>query len=143
MVPGKIMEIDGKRKERYIMIKQDKPILFVILNWIATDPRNQRTDEEMILECKERIDVVAQNQQKFTISNDALDIKDQMDISKMASRVRSPFFMLDNDNKCLTEGYWLFLKPYFFTKGDYTIKSFGTCSSGVTQVKIDYHVFIR
>ena len=142
-VPGKIMESpkQSKIKSRYIVIKQDKPILFAILNWLAADHEDRRTDDELIQECKNRIDVVAENKQRFQIINDKTGSGG--DISFLSSRSRSTFFTI-NKHKCLTEGYWLFLKPNFFAeKGDYSINSFGTCSSGKTQVEIDYHVFIR
>lgn len=137
-VPGKLAEAEPERKDRYITVPRQKPLLFAILNWIATEG----TEQEMIEQCRQKIDVVAQDKLRFTIDNDKIDIKNAMDMGKLAQRVKSDFFLLGKQ-KCVTEGYWLMLRPYTFAKGDYTIRSYGSCSSGLTQIGIDYHVFVR
>ena len=140
-VPGKLAETEKDRNERYITVPAGKPILFAILNWLSVS----KGDQEMIDECKARIDVVAREKLKFLITRDGEEETNRVDIAAIASRLRSDFFMLGK-KRCLTEGYWVMIRPQsaWFAKGvDYTIRSYGSCSSGATQVGIDYHLFVR
>jgi hypothetical protein len=45
-------------------------------------------------------------------------------------------------NDAFSDGFWLFLKPKALSKGSHRIKSFASCSSGQTQIPLEYDLTI-
>ncbi len=127
---------------RAVTVPMGTSVFMPIINWISVLHVDGETDEELIEIANKRMDVVANLE--FMI--DGLSIKHGLE----EYRAVSPFFevWLPEDNifasgpgmtRAISDGYWLFLKPL---KSDTTICSFGSCSSGVTKIGVNYNLSI-
>jgi hypothetical protein len=136
-VVGKMREIPEQNKitTRHFCIPRGKPILMPVMNWLSVDLHHDKTESELEQLAREKMDVVS----NMDISLDGTPIP-----HNNIHRVKSPFFMLDGKCKAISDGYWVFFKPDTYPwngsggMNRHIIKSFGCCSSGKTQIKIDY-----
>jgi len=133
MIPGAwIAENDSGmvKGNNKFKIKRDKAILFAVINCIQQEEYVLQSIMTMV---KQRMDVVDVPAIQFM-----LDGEPMMD---HICRVNSPTFML-HGNKCASDGFWLFLRPNTLDPGYHLITSYGTCSSGKTQIGNDTNIEI-
>jgi hypothetical protein len=118
-------------------------IFMPIINWISILHVDGETDQELVEIANKRMDVVANLQ----ITLDDLSVKRGLE----EYRVQSPFFgvtlpkgnilgSLSGPIRAVSDGYWLFFKPL---QGDIKLSSFGSCSSGVTKIGVNYNLSIE
>jgi hypothetical protein len=126
---------------RHHVLTSKKAILIPIINWISTMDEDGKTDEELMNVANKKMDVV--NNLEVSINKIRLTGLEQY-------RVESPFFdvMLPDNNifdlppgrrRSVTDGYWLFFRPF---EGSLELLTFGSCSSGLTQIKVYYDLTV-
>lgn len=127
---------------RAVTIPKGTSIFMPIINWISILHIDGETDQELTEIANKKMDVVA----NLEITIDGLRIKNGLE----EYRILSPCFeiWLPRENivasspgmrRAISDGYWLFLKSL---ETDTIISSFGSCSSGVTKIGVNYNLFI-
>jgi hypothetical protein len=127
---------------RAVTIPKGTSIFMPIINWISILHIDGETDQELTEIANKEMDVVA----NLEITIDGLRIKNGLE----EYRILSPCFeiWLPRDNivasspgmrRAISDGYWLFLKSL---ETDTIISSFGSCSSCVTKIGVNYNLFI-
>ena len=125
---------------RTVIVPAGRYLFMPIINWISILHNDGETDEELIAIAKERMDIVA----NLTITINGITIKEGLE----KYRAQSPFFdiLLPADNiiellpgptRGISDGYWLFLKPL---EKSAQLSSFGSCSSGVIKIGVNYNL---
>jgi hypothetical protein len=123
---------------RTVTITPGRSIFMPIINWVSILHTDGETDRELIEIANKRMDVVANLQ----LSIDGITIKAGLE----KYRTQSQFFevMLPENNifalpsgtiRAVSDGYWIFLKQL---EHDTELSSFGSCSSGVTKIGVNY-----
>jgi hypothetical protein len=123
-------------------IPLNRSIFMPIINWISILGYDAESDQDLVAIAKKKMDVVA----NLEIKIDGIVIME--DLKKY--RVQSPFFEaeLPTDNllglsagtkRCVSDGYWIFLKPF---KESISLSTSGSCSSGLTNIGVQYHLNI-
>jgi hypothetical protein len=136
------IENPTKVPNRKLTLRYGKAVLMPIINWISIQQEDGENDNELKNTAKQKMDVV--EKLKVTVN----DLTFNNDLHKY--RVMSPFFEtnLPQNNilevspgtrRFISDGYWLFFKPL---NGPIKIASFGTCSSGVTAIAVNYQIDI-
>jgi hypothetical protein len=127
---------------RKLVISRNKPIFMPIINWLSILHIDGETENELMKSAKERMDVIADLE--MTIND--VSLKEGLE----NCRARSPIFeiVFPHDNilginegptLCYSDGYWIFLKPL---ANNTKISSFGSCSSGITQIAVIYDITV-
>ena len=134
----------GKTVERECLVPEDRSILFPVINYEMNtlEKPELKTESELIKH------VVADQ-------DDILNLDAVVDGQKIPIyRIRSDpsFFSITapKDNAVLiphggttratADGFWVFLKP--LPPGEHSIYFSGSCSSGIRNVKANYHITI-
>jgi hypothetical protein len=123
------------------LLNSKKAILIPVINWISTMDEDGKTDEELLNVAKRKMDVV--NNLEVSINKIRLS-----NLKKY--RVKSSFFdvTLPHNNifdlppgrrRSVTDGYWLFFKPL---ESSVEILTCGSCSSGVTRLRVCYELSV-
>jgi len=127
---------------RSVSISHEKSIFMPVLNWLSVEGLDGNDNSELVSVAKKKIDVV--KEMKFTINNMTLT-KEIWDF-RVASRPFEIVFPPDNvlgiapgKKKCASDGYWLFVKPMGL---DSTITSVGVCSTGETNIGVEYNIHV-
>jgi hypothetical protein len=130
--------------ERSCTIPADKAILLPVINYEASVAEGDgTTDEELGARAKFEMDQIT-NMQAMISGTNINELKQY--------RIQSPPFnvTLPVDNvlglpaqttRMVSEGYWLFLKP--FEAGMYDLYSFGSCLAGRIKIGVSYHLTIE
>jgi hypothetical protein len=117
-------------------IPEDKAILLSPIKYIAAclTEKFPELEQKMLEQCTYEMDII-QDMNLF------LDCEL---VSTECSRVRSsPPFTLEKKYTAISEGYWLFIKPYSLSKGVHTISSFCSCKVGKVQLPGEYQIEIK
>ncbi len=126
--------------KRNIKIPYGSMIFLPIINWISPKENEAQTDEELKISAKEKIDSVGRLE--LYINNNIL----KKDLSQYRLQPTIFEMILPMDNildvkpgytKLVTDGYWIFLKPL---KENLDMASVGSCSLGVTEISVNYHI---
>lgn len=125
---------------RTITVRRGSCIFMPIINWVSILHVDGESDVELSSVAKTRMDLVENMQ--VTIGNQVL--------TKLWKKYRfhsgAIDVMLPNDNildqsagpsRLVSDGYWLFIKPL---NSNIKIRTFGTCSSGVTKIGVTYDI---
>lgn len=123
-------------------IPKGTSIFMPIINWISILHQDGETDEELIKIAKNKMDLVGPLE--ITINDDYV----KKGLEKY--RVQSPFFEIElpknnifglnsGKRRCISEGYWIFLRPIY---QNIILKSFSSCSSGLTTIKVNYDLSV-
>lgn len=132
----------GSIPSRQVEVPKDRAIFIPIINWISILHIDGENDEELLDAAKKRMDVVTNLQ--ITIN----DIATKEELEEY--RTRSPFFEfeLPEDNilgispghkRAVSDGYWLLIKRL---ERRTKLTSFGSCSSGMTKIGVNYNISI-
>lgn len=127
---------------RTVSVPAGRSILMPVINWISVLHVDGETDQELRDLAIMRMDVIGNLQIKIN----GLEVSEGID----EYRAQSPFFesFLPDDNilklpsgpiRAVSDGYWLFFRPLDV---DTKISSFGSCSSGATQIGANYNLLI-
>jgi hypothetical protein len=125
---------------RSIYVPKNKAIFIPIINWISLLHHDGESDEELLYRATQSMNVVGQ----MEISINGFTLKKQLE----KFRVLSPFFDVDlpeanivglspGIRRAVSDGFWAFIKP-LQTGG--SLRSFGSCSSGVTRIGVNYEI---
>lgn len=126
---------------RNVTIPKNKALFMPIINWISISGVDGETVEELDSVAKKKIDAVTDLELK-------LDGRHVGGLNKYRSRSRVFDIILPKNNvldatsgsrRCVSDGYWIFLKP---TKKIFTLSSFGSCSSGVNRIGVNYELSV-
>ena len=113
-----------------------------ILNWISFRDEKAQTDEELKIMAKETMDKIGKLE--LFINNRPLDV----DLFAHRDTPYAFYVTLPVDNilgatpgptRLVTDGYWIFLKPL---KNEFKMTSSGSCSSGITEIGVNYSIKI-
>jgi hypothetical protein len=124
---------------RKISIQSGMSVFLPIINWISNFYEHGKTERELIEIAAERMDVIGNLE--FKCNGSSIQELDKY-------RFKSKFFTVElpRDNildlpagkaRLVSDGYWVFTKPIV---SDTRLSTFGTCSSGVTKIGIDYSI---
>jgi hypothetical protein len=124
---------------RKISIRKGTSLFLPIINWASNFYEHGKSERQLIDTATEKMDVIGNL--KFNLNG--------MNIQGLEKyRFRSKFFTVElpQDNildlptgkaRLISDGYWVFTKPIVT---DTRISTFGTCSSGVTKIGVDYSI---
>jgi hypothetical protein len=135
------LESSEKMPVRNIMIPRETSVFMPIINWISILHEDGENDQDLLRVARERMDVVKDlriNINEITLTTDYL----------REFRVVSPIvdtFLPENNifdqpscqTRIASDGFWIFLKRL---NDNISIKSFGSCSSGITKIRVDYNI---
>ena len=128
-----------QQPSRKISVHRGTSIFLPIINWISNFYEHGKTERELIEIATERMDVIGNLKFKWNGTN-------IQELEKY--RFRSKFFTVElpKDNildlpagkaRLISDGYWVFTKPIVT---DTRLSTFGTCSSGITKIGVDYSI---
>jgi hypothetical protein len=124
---------------RKISIRKGTSLFLPIINWASNFYEHGKSERELIKTATEKIDVIGNL--KFNLNGINIQGLEKY-------RFRSKFFTVElpQDNilglpagkaRLISDGYWIFTKPI---DTDTRISTFGTCSSGVTKIGVNYSI---
>jgi len=121
-------------------ITKGRSIFMPIINWISIMGYDGNTDDELIEIARHKMDVIGPLE--ITINGETIN----KGLEKY--RIYSSFFeinlpennifgILSGKKRCISDGYWIFLKPI---SKNISLHSFSSCSSGLTNIKVSYEL---
>jgi len=122
------------QSETDFTIKQDKAILLPVGKWISVV--ETKRFKELAITMKD----IAK--QKLDAYQDLNVFVDNELVSEQTFRQMSDYFDIDYKWMAICDAYWLFIKQYSFEKGEHKISTFVSCSSGQTQISLNYNLSI-
>jgi hypothetical protein len=124
---------------RKASIPKDKTLFMPVINWVSLSGVDGKTDEELSLAAKKKIDSVTNL--KFQLNGIEVGGLSGCRIRSKAFDITLPEKNILNathgPTRCVSDGYWVFLKPI---KENATISTFGCCSSGINRIAISYEL---
>jgi hypothetical protein len=148
-----------------LVIPQEKPILMSPIKWITAEKGHvfNRNPEHYTRILKKRAGYETEIIHDMTMLFDGellspyctrlrskpFEFDNIDDVSKRMGVGRDPFLKLllrlrlrSKYSVGVTEGYWLFLKPYALEKGHHEMRSFASCAKGLTKVPQEFDLEI-
>jgi hypothetical protein len=115
-------------------IEQKKAILLPVGKWISVVPSDTFKQHAIRMRdlAKEKLDAY----QDLNVFVDGELVSDQ------TFRTMSDYFDIDYKWMGICDAYWLFIKPYTLELGEHKISTFVSCSSGQTQISLNYNLSI-
>ena len=128
---------------RVVTISHGKSIFMPVLNWISVEGLDGNDYSELIDEAKKKIDVV--KEMKFTLNNVTLtkelwDFRVASGPFKVKFPPKNVLGIEPGIKKCASDGYWLFVKQLGLNT---TITSRGVCSTGETNIGVEYKLEVE
>ena len=128
---------------RTTSVPAEHAIFMPVINWISTMNIDGKNELELISVAKEKMDVISD----LEIVVNGAKIKEPLNHYRAQSSL-FPAELPDNNILCLppgrrefiSDGYWICFQPR--TK-NIKISSFGSCSSGITKIGINYNLYIK
>jgi len=128
-----------EQPKRRITIHRGASVFLPILNWISNFYEHGNSEKELIGIAKQRMDTIG----NLEFSLDGRNIGG---LEKY--RFLSKFFVVElpKDNildlpagkaRLISDGYWVFTEPIL---NDTTLSTYGSCSSGVTKIGVNYSI---
>jgi hypothetical protein len=114
-----------------------------IINWISIESLDGNTEDELRSTAKQKMDIISGLELEINGFRIGQDLRH--------FRIASPFFDIElpNDNifdtlpgkkRSFSDGYWILFQP---VSEMIRISSFGSCSSGATQIRVDYELTMK
>jgi hypothetical protein len=125
---------------RRIQIPDGGYIFMPILNWISINDEDDQTDEELIKLAKEKMDKVGKLDLRLNGNTLDLRLEEYRVRSRIFEMIMEAGNVLDarsGSHRLVSDGYWIFLRPQI---SDLILSSFGSCSSGITEIGVDYRI---
>jgi hypothetical protein len=124
---------------REICIPTGTSLFLPIINWISNFYEHGNSESELIKIATERMDVIGNL--KLTLNGSNIQGLEKY-------RFRSKFFTVDlpesniidlppGETRLISDGYWVFTEPLVT---DTRLSTFGTCSSGITKIGVNYYI---
>jgi hypothetical protein len=134
-LPGMIPEIEKKQKKTDFSISRDKAILLSPMCFLQFVHNSADVDSKNMCKyiVKQRMNAIGDIQ----LNIDGKSVKDRL------VRQATDLFSLDYVFTAASDGYWLLLQPGELEKGVHHIDTYGTCSSGATQIPLHFKVTIK
>jgi hypothetical protein len=137
------LESSEKIPVRTINVPKETSIFMPIINWVSLLHEDGESDEELLQVARQRMDVVKDLEIKIN------EVRLTTKFLKKF-RVESPFvdvFLPENNifglppgrTRIVSDGYWIFTRPLTH---NISVKSVGSCSSGLTRIKVNYNINI-
>jgi hypothetical protein len=137
------LESSEKIPVRTISVPKETSIFMPIINWVSLLDEDGESDEDLLQVARQRMDVVKDLEIKIN------EIRLTTNFLKKF-RVESPFvdvFLPENNilglpsgkTRIVSDGYWIFTRPLTH---NISVKSDGSCSSGLTRIKVNYNINI-
>ena len=133
--------IEGVKHQpsRKIRIHRGTSLFLPIINWVSNFYEHGNSEKELIETAIQRMDTIGNLE--FNLNGTNIQGLDKY-------RFLSRFFTVDlpKDNvldiptgitRLVSDGYWVFTEPIIM---DTTISTFGSCSSGVTKIRVNYSI---
>lgn len=128
-----------QRPTRNISVRKGTSLFLPAINWVSNFYEDGHSEKDLIETARRRMDIIGDLQ--FYLNGERVQ-----GLNKY--RFLSKFFSVDlpKDNifdlpagkaRLVSDGYWVFTKPLIM---DTTISTFGTCSSGVTKIGVNYNI---
>jgi hypothetical protein len=131
----------NQRPTRNISVRKGTSLFLPVINWVSNFYEDGHSEMELIKTARRKMDIIGDL--RFYLNGEMIQ-----DLKKY--RFLSKFFSVDipKDNifdlppgkaRLVSDGYWVFTKPLVM---DTTISTFGTCSSGLTKIGVNYNIKI-
>jgi len=128
-----------QRPTRNISVRKGTSLFSPVINWVSNFYEDGHSERELIETARRKMDIIGDLQ--FFLNGERIHVLKKY-------RFLSEFFSVDipKDNifdlpsgkaRLVSDGYWVFTKPLVT---DTTISTFGTCSSGVTKIGVNYNI---
>ena len=135
------LESSEKIPVRTINVPRETSIFMPIINWVSLLHEDGESDEQLLQVARQKMDVVKDLEININ------DIRLTTNFLKKF-RVESPFVdvLLPENNilgfssgktRIVSDGYWIFTRPLIH---NISVKSNGSCSSGLTRIKVNYNI---
>jgi len=128
--------------KRNLTITSGTAALMPIINWISIEREDGNSNYDLRRKAKEKMDVI----QKLEVSINNLNFKKDLERFRIMTAVFEVYLPENNIldvpkgiRRAISDGYWLFFRPLCHPVD---IRSFGTCSSGATEIAVSYHIDI-
>jgi hypothetical protein len=132
------LESSEKIPVRNIMIPRETSVFMPIINWISILHEDGENVQDILRVAKERMDVVKDlriNINEITLTTDHLrEFRVVSPIVDMLLPENNIFDHASCQTRIVSDGFWIFLKCL---NDNISIKSFGSCLSGITKVRVD------
>lgn len=126
---------------RIVLIERGLALFLPLINWISVFPEDGNNDKELALKARAKMNTIG----KLMISINAMEF-----INLKEYRFQSqPFHVTIPDENILnltpgtrrviSDGYWIMTHP---VTQSIQLKTFGTCTSGLTRVGVNYDIRI-
>lgn len=136
--------LESSKKMPYRRVKIPRLSVFMpILNWISVLGEDGNTDEQLSLVAKERIDAVKDlelsvNEHSFA-SWQLMKFRFRSPVLNISLPKNNILGCKSSNARVVSDGYWIFLKRIH---NDTRIRSYGSCSSGVTKINVNYDIIV-
>lgn len=135
------LESSEKIPVRSIKIAKGTSVFMPIINWISILHEDGENDEELLNTARERMNVVKDlriNINELTLTTDRLKVfRVQSPVLDTFLPEKNIFDRPSCQTRMVSDGFWIFLKPITYSV---RIKSLGSCSSGITNIGVDYNI---
>lgn len=132
-----------KMPNRRCIIPAGRSILMPIINWISVLHVDGETDQELVTTAKKKMDEVADLEitvNGITITEDLREYRAKSAFFDVIFPENNALGVDTGPARCLSDGYWVFLKP--LTR-DTKLSTVGSCSSGATRLGVNYDILIE
>lgn len=123
---------------RRILLPLGCGIFMPIINWISFPDNENDTNEVLVEDAKKRMDAIGELQITIynrTFSDGLNDYRARSSIFNCRLPKDNIFGMPPGNTRAVSDGYWLFLRPL---RRDTGLSTYGTCSSGVNRISVNY-----
>lgn len=129
----------NQRRTRNISVRKGTSLFSPVINWVSNFYEDGHSEMELIETARRKMDIIGDLQ--FYLNGERIQgLKKYRFLSKFFS-VDMPkdniFDLPSGKARLVSDGYWVFIKPLVM---DTTISTFGTCSSGLTKIGVNYNI---
>jgi hypothetical protein len=124
---------------RRTIIRSGSSIFMPILNWVSVMGHDGSTDEDLQQVAKERMNLISSLEVKINgvILRGLEKYRYQSQFFNVFLPEENVFDVKPGNKRFLSDGYWIFTEPIF---DDVELSTFGSCSSGITKIGVNYYI---
>jgi hypothetical protein len=122
------------------MIQKGRSVFMPLINWISVAPEDGETDKELFLKARTKMNTIKDlkvNVNEYEISNEF----DEYRIQSSPFYVELPKYNILNlaggVRRVISDGYWILTQPIM---KPILLKTFGSCSAGLTKIGVNYDI---
>ena len=133
--------VEGVKEQpkRCISVRRGTCVFMPILNWISDFYEHGNSEKELIETAAQRMDTIG-NLEFILNGTNIQGLEKYRFLSKFFTAELPKDNILDlpaGKARLISDGYWVFTEPIIT---DTTIFTFGSCSSGVTKIGVNYSI---